>query len=87
MLNGARETKKMLDALNDIQKRAKPQTNADRIRGMSDEELAKVLNAFVAYFEECNRSHEIDCHDCELCEICSLREGKALKWLQQPAEA
>ena len=61
--------------------------NADRIRAMSDEELATVLNAFSAYFEECNRSLEdTDCHDCELCELCGLGEGKALKWLQQPAE-
>ncbi len=65
----------------------KPQSNADRIRAMSDDELAKVLNAFTAYFEECNRRiAEVDCKDCELCEICSLGEGKALKWLQQPAE-
>ena len=65
----------------------KPQTNADRIRAMSDEELAKVLNAFTAYFEECNRSiAEIDCHDCELYELCSLYEGKAIDWLKQPAD-
>ena len=44
------------------------QTNADRIRSMSDEELAKVIDAFTAYFEECNRSiADIDCHDCKLC--------------------
>ena len=29
---------------------AKPQTNADRIRAMSDEELAKIINAFNAYY-------------------------------------
>ena len=62
-------------------------TNADRIRAMSDEELAKVLNAFTAYFEECNRSlTDTDCHDCELCELCSLGEGKAIDWLKHPAE-
>ena len=62
-------------------------TNADHIRAMSDEELAKVLNAFTAYFDECNRGiADIDCHDCELCELCSLGEGKAIKWLKQPAE-
>ena len=65
----------------------KPQTNADRIRAMSDEELAKILNAFTAYFEECNRSlSDTDCHDCELCELCSLGEGKAIEWLKQPAD-
>jgi hypothetical protein len=65
----------------------KRNTNADRIRAMSDEELAKILNAFTTYFEECNRSiAEIDCHDCELFELCSLGEGKAIDWLKQPAE-
>ena len=62
-------------------------TNADRIRAMSDEELAKILNAFTAYFEECNRSlTDTNCHDCELCELCGLGEGKAIDWLKQPAE-
>lgn len=64
-----------------------PMTNADRIRAMSDEELAKILNAFTEYFQECNRSiADVNCEDCELNELCSLGEGKALKWLQQPAE-
>lgn len=63
------------------------QTNADRIRAMSDEEMAKVLNAFTAYFEECNRSvSAVDCEDCELHELCCLGEGKALEWLKQPAK-
>ena len=65
----------------------KSQTNADRIRAMSDEELAKILNAFTSYFDECNRSvMDIYCRDCELFELCSLWEGKAIEWLQQPAE-
>ena len=65
----------------------KSQTNADRIRAMSDEELAKILNAFTSYFDECNRSvTDIECHDCELFELCSLWEGKAIEWLKQPAE-
>ena len=65
----------------------KPITNADRIRSMTDEELAKILNAFTAYFEECNRSSEdTDCHDCELCWLCSLGEGKALEWLRKPVK-
>jgi hypothetical protein len=64
-----------------------PMTNADRIRAMSDDELAKVLNAFTDYFEECNRSSsDVDCKDCELYKVCSLHEGKALEWLKQPAE-
>ena len=67
--------------------RTEPITNADRIRAMSDEELAKIINAFNTYFDECNRSEDdIDCHDCELYELCSLWEGKALEWLKQSAE-
>ena len=62
-------------------------TNAQKIRAMSDEELAKILNAFTSYFDECNRSvTDIECHDCELYELCSLWEGKAIEWLKQPAE-
>ena len=62
-------------------------TNADRIRAMSDEELAKVLNAFTAYFEECNRSiEEVGCEGCELIKLCELYEGKALDWLQRPVK-
>ena len=70
-----------------LDERKRKKTNADRIRAMSDEELAKILNAFTAYFEECNRSIEdTDCHDCELCWLCSLGEGKALEWLQKPVK-
>ena len=62
-------------------------TNAQKIRAMSDEELAKILNAFTAYFDDCNRNHaDTDCYDCELFELCSLGEGKAIDWLKQPAE-
>lgn len=65
----------------------RPLTNADRIRAMTDEELAVILNAFSAYFDECTRSSsEIDCNDCELNEICSLQGGKALEWLQLPVK-
>lgn len=57
----------------------KPQTNADRIRSMSDEELAAFL---------CKK---FGCHSetCPGIELCKPNEGKAngiLKWLQQPAE-
>ena len=71
----------------DYPKPRKTMTNADRIRTMSDEELAKILNAFTEYFSECNRSaDEVDCTDCELNNLCQLHEGKAIEWLQQPAE-
>ena len=67
--------------------RTEPMTNAQKIRAMSDEELAKILNAFTSYFDECNRSvTDIECHDCELFELCGLWKGKAIEWLQQPAE-
>ena len=63
---------------------AKPRTNADRIRAMSDEELAKIIDAFNTYFDACNRDLEDgDCHDCELCEVCGLYRGDALNWLTQ----
>lgn len=63
------------------------ESKADRIRAMSDEELAKILNAFSVYFESCNRSaDEIDCKDCELYKLCTICEGQAMDWLQQPAE-
>lgn len=52
-----------------------PLTNADRIRAMSDEELAEFL--FNGDVEYC---HEGLCKDGETCRICCL------KWLQQPAE-
>lgn len=57
----------------------KPQTNGDRIRSMSDEELAAFLcKKFGCYSETCPGI-----------ELCKPNEGKAngvLKWLQQPAE-
>ncbi len=40
MLNGTKATKELLKALDGAQR---PQTNADRIRSMSDEELAAAL--------------------------------------------
>ena len=53
----------------------KPMTNADRIRAMSDEELAKIIE------------HELGCPVTGDCEKMS-RDCKAcwLDWLQQPAE-
>ena len=66
---------------------ADPMTNADRIRAMSDEELAKIINAFTAYFDECNRNlADTDCHNCELCKLCGVGKEKAIDWLQQPFE-
>lgn len=60
----------------------KPKTNADRIRAMSDEELAELFHGF--------------CDNGERCVYCPLYEKscagvysdvpKWLEWLQQPAE-
>ena len=52
-------------------------TNADRIRAMSDEELAKFM------------CKTYECYRCLGEELCNATDGKAngmLKWLQQPAE-
>ena len=53
-------------------------TNADRIRAMSDEELAKWILQFV-----------IDCTEPTLGEDCSFEDGSEavmVEWLKQPAE-
>ena len=76
MLNGVKATKELLNALDSVKK---PPTNADRIRSMTDEELAAFL---------CKK---FGCHSdtCPGIELCKPNEGKAnglLKWLQQPAE-
>ena len=57
-----------------------PQTNADRIRAMSDEELATMLFDY----KECNKNCIMNSgkHCYEICE----EESCILKWLQQPAE-
>ena len=52
-----------------------PMTNADRIRAMSDEELAVFLVNCLGDVEYC---HAGLCKDGETCRICCLR------WLQQP---
>ena len=59
-----------------------PLTNADRIRAMSDEELATFISEIA---DECERNTECNqhCYGCDI-EYC-VREN-CLKWLQQPAE-
>ena len=62
--------------------RTEPTTNAQKIRAMSDEELAKAI-ASKAYTGACNDfdiSYDGNCcHNCEKCDA-------IIKWLQQPAE-
>ena len=57
-------------------------TNADRIRDMSDEELATFISEIA---DECERNTECNqhCYGCDI-EYC-VRES-CLKWLQQPVE-
>lgn len=58
-----------------------PITNADRIRAMSDEELAEFIRD-VSY--ECEDAHwESKCQSCDYPWCSSERTAK---WLQQPAE-
>ena len=57
---------------------AKPMTNADRIRAMSDEELAEFLCG-ISTAECCDRS-------CPARHICGYGDSGMIKWLQQPAK-
>ena len=54
--------------------RTEPITNADRIRAMSDEELADVVANGVGCVLKAPHCMDVDCTPC------------ILKWLQQPAE-
>ena len=55
-----------------------PMTNADRIRAMSDEELAEFLCG-ISTAECCDRS-------CPARHICGYGDSGMIKWLQQPAK-
>lgn len=62
-----------------------PQTNADRIRSMTDEELAEylpIVSNFICHpTEECIRNSIINhCGECEKTEEC------AMKWLKAESE-
>lgn len=59
---------------------SKPKTNADRIRNMSDEELAEFL-AYNAYCEECYVKKDDSC-----CYPDGTCRQKHLEWLQSKAE-
>ena len=66
-----------------LDERKRKQTNADRIRAMSDEELAVFINRIVICHNLRNEGH------CEKCPIHPAKpcdtEGIA-EWIQQPAE-
>ena len=53
-------------------------TNADRIRAMSDDELAKWLCSIMTA-ECCDRS-------CPARDICNLGDRGLVKWMKQPAD-
>lgn len=87
MLNGVKETKALLKAM---EQGAKPMTNGDRIRAMSDEELADTL------YKQTDLEGQIkSCQNLPECEAWletpeGILEHKCkdclLKWLQQPAK-
>ena len=64
------------------EKKEKPQTNADRIRAMSDEEIAKIFTSAVA--DGCPPKMDWDCakdeYGWDACDACWC------KWFKQPAE-
>ena len=68
MLNGAKVTKELLNALDSVKK---PQTNAQKIRSMSNEELKEFLCSIL---------------QCEFCKFEGWGGCELLDWLQQPAE-
>ena len=56
-------------------------TNADRIRSMSDEELAM----FLCNFRSCDADEYI-CEGCKAAKYCRAGHTGTIDWLQQPAE-
>ena len=76
------DSKEHYEATEDFARRlidhAKPKTNADRIRAMSDEELAKAIGyrCLCTYIQD-------ETHFCETREECG---SCILEWLKQPAE-
>lgn len=57
-----------------------PQTNADRIRAMSDEELAVFI---------CDRCSDCSIEVCPGADMCNGRDGRSnglVKWLKQPVK-
>lgn len=63
----------MLECMRNAER--KPQTNADRIRSMTDEELAGLLKEVKEDYQWANPDYPV-CEDC----------GEWLNWLQSEAE-
>ena len=65
---------------------AEPPTNADRIRSMSDEELAEAL-AILTKVDVCLNPNAMGWEDCPFSAFCSdCIEGSELEWLKQPVK-
>lgn len=79
MLNGVKATKELLNALDSVKK---PPTNADRIRSMSDEELATFISEIADNCETSTSCHQ-HCYGCDV-EYCEYK--MFLNRLRQPAE-
>lgn len=75
MLNGAKVTKELLNALDSVKK---PQTNADRIRSMTDDELNDL-------FHEIYNAGVDDASSYEWGQRTNSFEW-TMEWLKQPAE-
>lgn len=62
-------------------------TNAQKIRAMSDEELAELIEQIVSERDHylLKKLHEAEI-DAELYEMPEISKRKHLEWLQQPAE-
>ena len=56
-------------------------TNADKIRSMTDEELAM----FLCDFRSCDADEYI-CEGCKATKYCRAGHAGTIDWLQQPAE-
>lgn len=75
--------KQITDKLNEIcaEVAAEPRTNGDRIRKMTDEQLAKFLGGIA---DNCSMQ---DCKHCRLSGACDDVPISMDKWLKQEAEA
>ena len=84
MLNGAKVTKELLNALDSVKK---PTTNANRFRYMSDEKLAKHLVDIGWDCHLCAEHRRLDNEPFLRGEKCDEKCAEhCLEWLQQPAE-
>ena len=87
MLNGAKVTKELLNALDSANSAKNTQTNADIIRAMNDEELAKHLVDIGWDCNFCTEHWRLDNEPLMRWEKCDEKCAEhCFGWLQQPAE-